>query len=157
MPIQWWMCGAFCAGALLLYWPALRIGLLSDDFVLTIRAIHFQYGFANPEFFRPLPLLAWTALLHAGAGATGLHLTSVLLHGVVACLTVALAMPFAASRMQAVLAGLLVLAFPASVEPVSWASGVFDVSATALIISAVLIGRRYVIARCCSRSMRASP
>lgn len=133
----------WCVAALVLYWPALRIGLLSDDFVLADRALRGAYGFANPELLRPIPLLLWTVVLRCGAGAVGLHVLNVLAHGTVAFLTTRLVAPMSSSRTTVLLAGLVVLAFPLSPEAVAWCSGIFDVAATALCIGAVLIGRRY--------------
>jgi len=134
----WW-----CAAALILYWPSLQVGLLSDDFVLADRVWHGEFGPVHRELFRPLPLLAWGALLRLRGGPVALHAVNILGHGLVAYLTSRLAMPVVPSRSLAVGAGLLVLTFPAATEAVTWASGVFDVTATLLVLSAVLVSRSY--------------
>jgi hypothetical protein len=132
----------WCAASLALYWPVVRIGFLSDDWTLVDRVRHGAFGLVNSEFFRPVPLLAWSGLLHLD-GPLAVHLLNVVAHGVVAFLAARLAAPFAASRLPALVAGALVLTFPASVEAVAWASGIFDVAATLLVLLAVLISRRY--------------
>lgn len=133
---------AWCAAALALYWRTLYIGPLSDDFVLLERARQWQIGMVHTELFRPLPLLIWALWLPV-IGPTGLHVVNVLLHGIVAYLTQLLAAPVVRSRSTAALTGLLVLVFPSAVEPVAWLSGIFDVSSTALALSAILLARLY--------------
>ena len=133
----------WCAASLALYWPALRIGFLSDDWTLVDRVRHGAMGWVHSEFFRPLPLLVWSVLLRLD-GPLAAHLLNVLAHGLVAFLAAHLVAPFAASPLTVLAAGALVLTFPASVEAVTWASGVFDVTATCLVLLAVLISRRYV-------------
>jgi len=54
VPIWSWL--LWCAATFALFSPALTIGFLSDDFVLADRAGHFDFGFVNPDFFRPVPL-----------------------------------------------------------------------------------------------------
>lgn len=132
----------WCGSAVLLYWPSLSVGLLSDDFVLADRAQRGEFGVVSPEFFRPLPLLAWSAVLSV-AGPAGLHLLNIVGHGFVAFLASRVAEPFLRSRYRAWAAGLVVLAFPASVEAVAWSSGVFDVAATLFVLAAVLVSRQY--------------
>lgn len=129
-------------GAVILYWPALSIGLLSDDLVLAARARHLEIGLVHREFFRPLPLAIWSVVMPV-AGPVGLHGLNVLAHGAVAFLTARLARPYAGAGWIATVAGLIVLTFPAAVEAVAWSSGIFDVSATLLVVLAVLAARRY--------------
>jgi len=132
----------WCAASTALFWPSLTIGFLSDDWALVDRVRHGAFGLVHTEFFRPLPLLFWSGLLHVD-GALAVHLLNVLAHGLVAFLTTRLVAPVASSRLASLAAGALVLTFPASVEAVGWASGVFDVTATLLALLAVLISRRY--------------
>lgn len=133
---------AWTAAALVLYWPALGVGMLSDDFVLADRARHLDIGLVNREFFRPLPLLMWSAISRL-AGPAGLHALNVLGHGLVAWLSCRLARPYVSSNRMAAMCGLVVLTFPATVEAVAWSSGIFDVSSTLLILAAALVARRY--------------
>ena len=130
---------AALAAAFALYFPMLSIGLLSDDFVLVARAHSGVLVDANWDFLRPLPIGIW-GLLTQLSGATAipvvLHAMNIGLHGVNAWLTGILAMRFGLDSRSAVLAGILFLVFPASVEPVVWASGVFDVLLVTLILAA---------------------
>ena len=134
---------AWCAAALLLYWPSLWVGPLSDDFVLVDRVRQGEFGFVHSEFFRPLPLFAWGGILRLHDDWVGLHLLNILAHGLVAFLASRLAAPIEASRSAGFATGLLVLTFPATVEAVTWTSGVFDVTATLMVLVAVLVARRY--------------
>lgn len=130
-------------GSAALYWPALTVGLLSDDFLLADRAFRFALGSFNSEAFRPLPLAVWGLILHLGGGPVALHALNIFLHGTNAFLTTRVAEPFAHSRRAGVLAGLIVVSMPILVEPVVWCSGVFDVAATTFVLLAVLTSRAY--------------
>ena len=125
--------------AFVLYFPMLSIGLLSDDFVLVARAHGSVLVDANWDFLRPLPIGIWRLLIQL-SGATAipvvLHAMNIGLHGVNAWLTGILATRFGLDLRSAVLAGILFLVFPASVEPVVWASGVFDVLLVTLSLAA---------------------
>lgn len=137
----WWV--VFCALAIALYRPALAVGFLSDDFVLVSHASRWDIGPVTPALFRPIPLAAWAVLLQAGAGAAALHLLSVLLHGTNAYLTVRIVGGWVGDRGWSFLAGLVVLTAPLAPEAVVWLSGVFDVLATTLVLTCILIARRY--------------
>jgi len=50
-----------------LYWPTISVGLLSDDFVLWERAAAWDLTPVSSVLFRPLTLLVWAVLIHAGA------------------------------------------------------------------------------------------
>ena len=130
------------AASLALYWPALAIGFLSDDFGLLARASRWEIGEVTPILFRPLPLAVWALLgaLHAPPAAW--HALNIVLHGVNAYLTMKLAEGWMPGRWP-VLAGFLMLAAPLAVEAVAWASGIFDVSATLLVLLAVTFARAY--------------
>lgn len=130
-----------CAAAFALYSPALNLGLLSDDYLLATRAMDGQFGMVHPQFFRPLPLVWWSLLLHLGGGPIVLHAVNVLGHGVVVFLTTRVAAAYV-SPWLAIIAGLLVLTFPAHVEAVAWASGVFDVTSTGFTLLAILAARQ---------------
>src|SRR6188768_1340615 len=53
----------FLAAALALYYPALQLGLLSDDYVLRVVAMSPTLGIGSGWFVRPVPLLMWRLLL----------------------------------------------------------------------------------------------
>jgi hypothetical protein len=138
-----WAWPLFCAGAIILYWPALSVGLLSDDYVLLPHAADWNIGPVTPSLFRPLPLLVWAVVLHGGGGAATLHLLNVLLHGTNAYLTTRVVFGWFGDRRWSVLAGLLMLTAPLAPEAVVWLSGVFDLMATALVLACILVARRY--------------
>jgi hypothetical protein len=130
---------ASLASAFALYFPMLSIGLLSDDFVLVARAHGGVLVDAKWDYLRPLPIGIWRVLIGL-SGVTAipvfLHALNIGLHGVNAWLTAILATRLGLDSRVAVLAGLLFLVFPASVEAVVWASGVFDVVLVTLILAA---------------------
>jgi hypothetical protein len=64
--------------ALAVYYPALGLGFLSDDFTLADLAARNQFFGQSWTFLRPLPLLGYKA---AGAHPAALHLFNVVLHG----------------------------------------------------------------------------
>jgi hypothetical protein len=129
--------------ALIVYFPAIWIGFLSDDFVLVDHAVRGEIGLVHPQLFRPIPLLVWGTILRAHAGAVAIHLLNVLLHGNNAYLTTRIIEPYVPTRGAALLAGFVVLTFPLNPEAVVWASGVFDVMATTWVALALLIAREY--------------
>ena len=118
--------------AIALYWPALSLGLLSDDFVLLARAQSGSLFDRSWEFMRPLPLALW----RIANAPLALHALNIGLHGINAWLTALLAMRFGLTRIAALLSALLFLATPSSVEAVAWAAGVFDVLLATLILAA---------------------
>ena len=141
--VPYWLWAVFCAVACALYWPALAIGFLSDDFVLLTHASRWDIGPVTPVLFRPIPLLLWAFVLQAGGGATMLHLLNVFLHATNAYLTVRIVAGWVQDRTWSVLAGLVMLTAPLAPEAVAWLSGVFDLLATTLVLTCILIARRY--------------
>jgi hypothetical protein len=77
----------FGAIALLLYWPALSVGFLSDDYVLGDAARRWTLVWGNPDFTRPLPFSLWAVLLNLGAGPIVLHAINIALHATNSYLT----------------------------------------------------------------------
>jgi hypothetical protein len=122
----------FLIGAAALYFPILPIGLLSDDFTLLARAESGALADPAWEFLRPLPLLLWRIL----KAPIALHALNIVLHGLNAWRTAMVATRFGLRRIAALLAGLVFLAMPSSVEAVAWAAGVFDVLMVTLILGA---------------------
>jgi len=118
---------AFVGLSLAVYLPALRLGLLSDDFTLLSRAS--RHDFWSPsQFLRPVPLVIW-AVAHGASGpnAAVLHAINVVLHGINGLLVAAIARRMSLSTRTAFAAGVLFLCYPASVEAVAWPSGIQDV------------------------------
>ena len=141
VPRMMWL-GTVCL-AVALYWPALFVGFLSDDFILVVHAAAWQWGPVALQLFRPLPLMIWSVILHLGGGAVALHLLNILLHGTNAYLAMRVLGNWVRGRWWAVWGGLIVLTAPLAPEAVAWCAGVFDLLATALILTAVLVARRY--------------
>jgi hypothetical protein len=141
-----WMWPGFCGLALALYWPALSLGYLSDDFVLIARARQWNFAQFNAGAFRPIPLIIW-AFIDRVSGSTGLHAFNILLHGTNGYLTTRLFEPWLRHRAWAVLAGAVFLLSSGTPEAVVWCSGVFDVLATTLVLMCALVSRRYNNAR----------
>ncbi|MEP6915145.1 MAG: hypothetical protein ABJC89_05840 [Acidobacteriota bacterium] len=133
----WLVLGGALAVAFGLYWPALRIGFLSDDFVLADRAVRGELVAPTHEFVRPVPLLIWRLLFMTGAGAAVVHGLNIALHGVNGALTARLARQMGAGHAAALLAALVFLIWPTQIESVVWASGVFDVMMTTLVLATV--------------------
>jgi hypothetical protein len=121
--------------ALAVYYPALGLGFLSDDFTLADLAARNQFFGQSWTFLRPLPLLGYKA---AGAHPATLHLFNVVLHGVNAALVSRLAMVFGLAPVQASAAGLLFLLFPAHLEAVAWCAGIQDVLMTTGVLGSIL-------------------
>jgi len=134
-------------GAFVLYRPALRIGLLSDDYALLLWARRLELAPPDWGQIRPLPILAWWAI--ADITSTGrtpavLHALNVALHGCNALLVFLFARRLTDSRLTALAAGAVFLVLPTSVEPVAWASGIFDVmlATFALLLGVVVTARQ---------------
>jgi len=141
VPIWSWL--LWCAVTFALFSPALTIGFLSDDFVLADRAGHFDFGFVNPDFFRPVPLALWAVALSTGLAALVLHAANLLLHATNAFLAMRWSSPLLRNRVAGMLVGTTVLTMPAAVEPVVWCSGIFDVMVTTFVLLSLLAARRY--------------
>jgi hypothetical protein len=150
----WCVFAAALMVAFVLYWPVLRLGFLSDDFVLIDRALRGEFVSPAHEFVRPLPLMLWRLVVIAGGGAMAIHALNVIFHGVNGALTWRLARQMGTSENGALVAGLLFLVWPTQVESVAWASGISDVLMTTLVLAAITIclgraqqssGRRIVL------------
>ena len=136
-PIRKWLPALLTLAALLLYRPALGLGLLSDDYVLIERAATgAAFRPRAGEFYRPLPILVLGAL---GPWPWALHALNVLLHALNAVLVHRLALAVGATPLTAVASSLLFLSFPAGVEAVAWISGIQDVLLTTAGLSFVLV------------------
>ena len=136
-----WVWFVFTALSLVLYRPALGVGFLADDFVLLDRAGRWELGPVTPSLFRPLPLFGWALLAAVNAGAPVFHLLNIGLHGTNAYLTARVAERWVREPAWAVAAGCLMLTAPLASEAVAWGSGVFDLSATALTLTCLLLAR----------------
>ena len=134
--------------AALLYLPSLPVGFLSDDFLYLAWAGDGPAELfrrltvdSYPQVIRPLPGLGWwlASVLGGAGGGLFLHLVSLLLHALSSLLVTVVAERVGAGRGAALAAGLLFAAFPLAPEAVSWASGSFDLWATALALGALAV------------------
>lgn len=137
----------FCALAFTLYAPVLSVGLLSDDFVLLERARTGRWADPQWEYLRPLPLGVWWAvdrLLPWAAVPAALHALNIAGHGFNAWLVGRLALKLGLGWRDAMIAAVLFLSWPFSVEPVTWISGAFDVFMTTcvLLLTGTVLGDR---------------
>jgi hypothetical protein len=130
----------FVAAALCLYAPALRLGLLSDDYVLRAMARTSALGAGSGWFFRPVPLVVWRLVLAVGDFSLPLHAINIVLHGVNAFLVAVLGCRLGMGRSAALGGATLFLTFPAAPEAVAWASGIQDVLMTTMALGAVIAG-----------------
>jgi hypothetical protein len=136
----------FIVAALALYAPSLRLGLLSDDFVLRAAARAGSSIMGTDGFFRPLPLAVWRALL-AGDSPVFLHVLNIALHGLNAGLVGQLGVRLGLSTAAALAAAALFVTFPAAPEAVAWASGIQDVLMTSAVLGAAVFAAGDVGAR----------
>ena len=122
-----------------LFWPALQVGLLSDDFVLlpTGRACWSQPW----PFVRPLPLAIWAfvdAVLPRDVVPVALHALNLALHAANAALVLRLAAVLGLTRRAGAFSAVVFASFPASVEATVWAAGLQDVLLTTGALTFVL-------------------
>jgi hypothetical protein len=114
---------AFMAGALLLYWPALSLALMGDDYQWVQHAHRAMHSpsllFADLDtFYRPAS--TWTLALDRvawGFRPAGFHLTNVLLQGLAAAALALAARRLGLPLAAALSAGALWLATPFTSEP----------------------------------------
>jgi hypothetical protein len=117
---------------------SITLGPLSDDFALHRLAMSGDVVPAGWEYFRPLPLAVWSAVLAVGGQWGALHLLSVCVHAINAVLVARIG-SLLSRRSVGLIAGVIVAAFPASAEAVAWGAGIFDVSATLCTLAAMLM------------------
>ncbi len=131
----------FVAGALILYAPAVRMGLLSDDYVIAEWARRLELVHVEATgFLRPGVPLFWAMLnVLPGDLATAAHLANIVLHGFNAALVALIALRFDLRPEQALAAGAMFMAFPGLSEAIVWASGVQDVLMTTFGLTAVAL------------------
>ena len=93
------------------------------------------------EYVRPLPLAIWWAMSHQNAAEVSLllHVTNAVTHSTNAWLVGIVATRIGFTPREALTAAALFLTFPGAVEPVSWASGVFDVCLVGFILAGTIV------------------
>lgn len=133
--------------AVVLYWPSLSSGFISDDFTLLLNfhdardaselasrvATMFVSGVGPPSNqYRPLTMLSFALSdVISGTDASGWRLVNILLHAANSALVTLLAGLLLGeqtnrARAATIAAGLLFAAFPPSVEAVAWIAARFD-------------------------------
>jgi hypothetical protein len=135
---------AFCA-----WLPALWSGFVADDFLdLTVakrwRGLGWAFGHdtsplgGNAHFYRPL-WMAWNAGLHdlLGGDAAVYHVVNLVLFSLITIEVWLLARRLAGER-AAWIAGAAFAVYPRHGESVAWVTGSTDLTATALVLAALL-------------------
>jgi tetratricopeptide (TPR) repeat protein len=131
--------------ALLVYYPALRGGLIMDDAEhITPRLLQSSRGLARiwfelgatPHYYPVLNSVFWCEHLLWGDVALGYHLANLVQHAAVACLVVLVARRL--NLPGAVFAGLVFAVHPVHVESVAWISEQKNTLSTLLGLGAVL-------------------
>jgi hypothetical protein len=132
---------AFVAAAFAVYAPAMRIGLLSDDFVIARWAERFELVHLDATgFVRPgAPVFWWILQKLPGDFAAAAHAANVVLHGLNAALVSLVASRIGLPRAEAAAAGAMFAVSAGLSEAVVWASGVQDVLMTTLALAAVAL------------------
>jgi hypothetical protein len=132
----------FIVAAVALYYHAIGLGLLSDDYSLRAMAQSESLGSGTGWFFRPVPLLLWRGLLAVFDSPAALHLLNIVLHGVNAWLVAVLGGALGMRREVSIGAAALFLTFPVLAEAVVWAAGIQDVLMTTMALGAVVLCAR---------------
>jgi hypothetical protein len=113
----------FCAGAVVLFYPALGRSFASDDFEV-IRRVAMDRQLLIPGFFRPLSDLTLLGnYLVGGFDPAGYYLFNILVHGVNAYLVFVLCRRWGGGGEYALIAALFFLAYPFHSEGIDWILG----------------------------------
>jgi hypothetical protein len=128
--------------ALTMYLGALGVGLLSDDYVLRSWVREGRLLAMGSSFTRPVALALWRIVFLLGGGAVALHLVNLILHAVNTWLAARLSSRIGLGPAGVVIATLVFVLWPTQVEPVVWASGIFDVLSTTWMLLALLVCAR---------------
>jgi hypothetical protein len=125
--------------AFVLYRSALRIGFLSDDYVLADWASRRDWVHAaETGFVRPIVPMFWALLSVVPLRfEVTLHAVNILLHAINGLLIVTIGVRAGLRRLEAAVAGLLYVMFPALTEAIAWVSGMQDVLMTTLALAAL--------------------
>jgi hypothetical protein len=127
------------------FWPGLRSGFHSDDFVLITEAqlSHFDLGLFKVDpvwwFYRPFSKLVWLGMYRLwGLNGAPYHLVSLIVHWLNTLLVAALARLLTDRTRLAVGAGLLFALLPFQAESVVWLASQYDLLATCGYLAALL-------------------
>jgi hypothetical protein len=131
---------SFAVIALALYGSAVRVGLLSDDFVLADWSERREWVHAaETGFVRPLVPMFWSLLsLVPLRFEVSLHTANILLHAANAVLVVIVGVRTGLRRGEAIAAGVLFLTASALTEAIVWVSGMQDVLMSTLALASLV-------------------
>ena len=131
---------SFAVIALAMYGSAVRVGLLSDDFVLADWSERREWVHAaETGFVRPLVPMFWSLLsLVPLRFEVSLHTANILLHAANAVLVVMVGVRTGLRRGEAIAAGVLFLTASALTEAIVWVSGMQDVLMTTLALASLV-------------------
>jgi hypothetical protein len=129
-----------------LYWPALGVGFLGDDFMI----LHRLRGLSQPadvlrffrgeffEYYRPLAFVShaidWA---RAGQDARAFHFTNILIHAVSTLLVLLIGLRVSSRPLAGLLAAALFALHASNNEAVVWISARFDLLATCFALAAL--------------------
>jgi len=134
----------FCIGSVLIYFPTIRRGFVSDDF-LVMKRVGVDKVIWIKGFFRPLAdLLLYCSYRLHGLAPAGYYLFNILLHGISSFLLLRLCLLWKwtedadRQRSYALLAALLFLFYPFHNECIVWVLGRGSLAANMLGLGALL-------------------
>ncbi|MFA5802736.1 MAG: hypothetical protein WC911_09725 [Thermoleophilia bacterium] len=134
---------SFLLIATLAYWSILNNTLIGDDYFYTVKAGELPLSgvwhlFSNhPSFVRPLPSLTlWLQYKLFAVEGTYSHLINIAFHAGNAYLLFWLLKKLRISAHASLVGSFMFLITPVAVEPVTWASGRFDLMSTFFILLA---------------------
>lgn len=132
--------GVLVLVVVLQYWPAVGVGFLSDDFVITDWASRREWiHAAETGFVRPVVPMTWGLLSFLPfTWSDTLHGFNLLLHALNAAMLAAIGLKLGLNRASAVAAAFLFVTMSSLTEAVVWISGMQDVLMTTLAVGAVL-------------------
>jgi hypothetical protein len=127
---------SFMVIAFALYGSAIRVGLLSDDFVLADWSRRREWVHAaETGFVRPLVPMFWALLSFMPLRfEVSLHTANICLHAANALLVVMTGTRIGLQRVEAIAAGVLFVTASGLTEAIVWASGMQDVLMTTLAL-----------------------
>jgi len=137
---------------LLLFSRTLGIGFLCDDYVQNFVAVHRARGvgyFFSQQvlvgYWRPVAWLEWYCMVSLfGFTPVIFHLTSLVVHALCAMLLFLFMKRAFRLNIEAALAGLLFLLYPASVGTVAWPSCIHDQMTVMFTLLALIFGLNYL-------------
>jgi hypothetical protein len=129
-----------------IYWPVIHAGLFADDYVLLEAAREGRYTVWT-QLFRPVVFVLWRRLdrLTTDVGYV-LHAFNLACHVLNGVMVTVLARWLGLSDRGSIVAGLLFVCSPASVEAVAWPSGIQDVLMTTFVLGFLLTTMQSTVA-----------